>query len=188
MNCAHGVRLTTSETAAAAHNHVARDRGDVTLRNMARIRAPQAGRAMAHGVTTVRDMGGDHEELLQWRRDIRGDRRIGPRLLHDEMALFVNELGMTPGEALDRATRRSAAFLGVGDSSGTVERGKIADLVILDADPLRDISNTRRIAGVVLRGRPFDQRAIEDLKTSVRNALDRKVDDWGRTSPLRRPK
>ncbi len=72
--------------------------------------------------------------------------------LHDEIRLFVTALGMTPAEALDRATRRSARFLGVGDSVGTVERGKIADLVLLEADPLADISNTRKIAAVVLRG------------------------------------
>lgn len=61
---------------------------------------------------------------------------------HDEMALFVSELGMTPAEVIERATRRSARFLRISDSVGTVERGKVADLVLLEADPLEDIRNT----------------------------------------------
>ena len=101
--------------------------------------------------------------------------------LHDEMQLFVTALGMTPAEALDRATRRSARFLGIGDSVGTVERGKIADLVLLDADPLADISNTRKIAAVVLRGTLYDTSGIATLLADVAAAPDRKIDDWGRT-------
>ncbi len=77
--------------------------------------------------------------------------------LHDELALFVTLIGMTPAQAIERATRRSAAFLRIGDSVGTVERGKIADMVLIDADPLADITNTRRISGVVLRGQYYDR-------------------------------
>jgi len=102
--------------------------------------------------------------------------------LHDEMALFVRELGMTPAEVLDRATRRSARFLGIGDSVGSIERGRIADLVLLDADPLADIANTRRIHAVVLRGRVFGREAIDRLKEEVKRAPDRTRDDWGRTA------
>jgi imidazolonepropionase-like amidohydrolase len=101
--------------------------------------------------------------------------------LHDEMALFVTELGMTPAEAIERATVRPARFLRLGDSIGTVERGKIADLVILDADPLADIRNTRRISAVVLRGTLYDSGGLEGLRAAVRAAPDRQTDDWGRT-------
>ncbi len=101
--------------------------------------------------------------------------------LHDEMQLFVTALGMTPAEALERATRRSARFLGIGDSVGTVERGKVADLVLLEADPLADISNTRKIAAVVLRGTLYDTSGISTLLAGVAAAPDRKIDDWGRT-------
>ena len=64
---------------------------------------------------------------------------------------------MTPAEVIERATRRSAQFLGIDESVGTIERGKVADLVLLDADPLLDIRNIRRISAVVLRGELYDR-------------------------------
>jgi len=72
--------------------------------------------------------------------------------LHDELAALV-AAGLTPYQALDAATRAPTAWMGVGDDRGTVELGKRADLLILDADPLADITNTRRIAGVIASGR-----------------------------------
>ena len=71
--------------------------------------------------------------------------------LHDEMAELV-AAGLTPMEALQAATRSAAEFFGALDSMGTIEQGKVADLVLLEADPLADIGNTRRIAAVVARG------------------------------------
>ncbi|MFN2511618.1 MAG: amidohydrolase family protein [Pyrinomonadaceae bacterium] len=103
--------------------------------------------------------------------------------IHDEMALFVSELGMTPAEVIERATRRSARFLRIADSVGTIERGKVADLVLLEANPLEDIRNTRRITAVVLRGTLYDGNGIKQLLSAVRTALDRRIDDWGRTGP-----
>jgi len=101
--------------------------------------------------------------------------------LHDELALLVKHVGMTPAEAIDRATRRSARALRLADSVGTLERGKIADLLLLDADPLGDIANTRRIAGVVLRGQFFDRAGLEKITAQVRSSPDIRADDWGRT-------
>ena len=100
--------------------------------------------------------------------------------LHDEMGRFVTELGIPPFEVLERATRRSAQFLRVGDIVGTIERGKVADLLLLDGNPIADIRNTARIAAVVVRGRVFDREALESLKAEVRSAPDVKADDWGR--------
>ena len=100
--------------------------------------------------------------------------------MHDEMALFVGELGMTPAEVLERATSRSARFLRIADSVGSIERGKVADLVLLDANPLQDIRNTRRIAAVVVRGAVYDAQGIKQILEAVRAAPDRRVDDWGR--------
>ena len=72
--------------------------------------------------------------------------------LHDELALLV-EAGFTPLQALQTATRNPAQFLGLSDSLGTIEAGKIADLLLLDANPLRDIRNTQKIRAVVANGR-----------------------------------
>jgi imidazolonepropionase-like amidohydrolase len=71
--------------------------------------------------------------------------------LHEELELMV-ESGLTPMEALQTATRNPALFLGRLDSSGTIERGKEADLLLLDANPLTNISNTRRIDTIILNG------------------------------------
>jgi imidazolonepropionase-like amidohydrolase len=100
--------------------------------------------------------------------------------LHDELAIFVKDIGMTPAEAIERATHRSARYLRIGDSVGTIERGKIADLVLVDADPLLDITNTRRISGVILRGQFYDRDGLEKIRAQVLAAPDIKVDNWGR--------
>ncbi|MBL8222335.1 MAG: amidohydrolase family protein, partial [Bryobacterales bacterium] len=72
--------------------------------------------------------------------------------LHRELELLV-EAGLTPMEALQAATRNAAEYLGKQKEWGTIEKGKAADLVLLDANPLEDIRNTRRISAVVIRGR-----------------------------------
>jgi hypothetical protein len=71
--------------------------------------------------------------------------------LHRELALLV-EAGLTPMEALQSATRDAADFLGRSKVFGTLEKGKVADIIILDANPLDDIHNTRKIHAVVTRG------------------------------------
>lgn len=83
--------------------------------------------------------------------------------LHDELELMVSEIGLTPAEALQSATRIPAEFMGLGTSLGTVEKGKLADLVLLDADPLIDITNTRKIAAVVIGGRLFSKSQLQTL-------------------------
>jgi imidazolonepropionase-like amidohydrolase len=75
--------------------------------------------------------------------------------LHDELALLVETYGMTPMEALRSATAIPAAFMGMDSDVGTIEAGKRADLVLLDADPIADVSNTRRIDTVIANGRCF---------------------------------
>jgi hypothetical protein len=92
--------------------------------------------------------------------------------LHDELALLVRS-GLTPAEALRTATYNPAEFLGALDSLGTVSKGKIADLVLLDANPLTDIRNTRRIAVVIANGRVFDHAARADLLDHVASAAKR---------------
>ncbi len=82
--------------------------------------------------------------------------------LHEELTLLV-EAGLSPAEALKAATLRPAQFLGIAMESGSVDAGKRADLVLLDADPLLDIRNTRRIHAVVLDGRFLSRRDIDGL-------------------------
>lgn len=77
--------------------------------------------------------------------------------LHDELELLVETVGMSEMDVLVAATRDAAAFLGRLEELGTVEVGKKADLVLLDADPLAHIANTRRIAGVLANGRWLDR-------------------------------
>jgi imidazolonepropionase-like amidohydrolase len=100
--------------------------------------------------------------------------------LHEELRLFVDTLGMTPMEALASATRKPAEWLGLADSVGTIAPGKVADLVLLDANPLADITNTRRIAAVLLRGRLFQRGELDALRASVRAMPDQRVNDWVR--------
>ena len=77
---------------------------------------------------------------------------------HVEMADMV-AAGMTPAQVIVAATRNSAALLRVADA-GTVETGKSADFLVLDANPIEDITNTRRINAVYLRGVAVDRAAL----------------------------
>ena len=78
-------------------------------------------------------------------------------LVHEEMALLVAHCGFTPIEAIEAATRVGAMAMGHGADRGTITAGKFADLVVLAADPSRDIANTRRIALVIKHGRIYPE-------------------------------
>lgn len=82
--------------------------------------------------------------------------------LHEELKLLV-DAGMSREQVLAAATRQSAEWLGVIADRGTVEQGKRADLVMLDADPLADIANTRKIAAVVAGGRYLPGSELRDM-------------------------
>ncbi|MEE9207903.1 MAG: amidohydrolase family protein, partial [Gemmatimonadota bacterium] len=71
-------------------------------------------------------------------------------------------------------------FLGIADSVGTVEEGKIADLVLLRANPLEDIANVREISAVMVRGVVLDQGDLEQVHQDVHDASDRYINDWPR--------
>jgi imidazolonepropionase-like amidohydrolase len=79
--------------------------------------------------------------------------------LHHELDLLV-AAGLTPFEALATGTTAAAEFLGT--NTGSVQNGKDADLILLDANPLEDISNSRRIHGVMLRGEWLSSRDLEE--------------------------
>jgi hypothetical protein len=85
--------------------------------------------------------------------------------LHDELALLV-AAGLTPLQALQTATVNPARFFGRTRDFGSVRPGRIANLVLLDANPLADIRNTRRVSGVLVRGEYFEPNAQGVEKSS----------------------
>ena len=87
--------------------------------------------------------------------------------LHLELQRLV-AAGFTPLEALETATLNPAKFLGRLGDEGTVEPGRVADLVLLEANPLEDIANTRRIAGVVADGRYLSREELARMREELR--------------------
>jgi imidazolonepropionase-like amidohydrolase len=88
--------------------------------------------------------------------------------LHEELELLL-KAGLTPAQALRTATINPAKFLDAEDSFGTVQVGKLADLVLLNANPLDDIRNTRRIEGVFLKGEWLPQQKLDSLVAAMPN-------------------
>jgi imidazolonepropionase-like amidohydrolase len=86
--------------------------------------------------------------------------------LHEELVRLV-EAGLTPLQSLQAATLNPARVLGLADSLGSIEPGKLADLVLLDANPLDDIHNTQKIRAVVADGTLYDRADLDRLVTSV---------------------
>ncbi|MCC7131318.1 MAG: amidohydrolase family protein [Gemmatimonadales bacterium] len=123
-----------------------------------------------------------------WEHDVRAARRAGVKLLvgsdawnpnvmpgfglHREMELLVGQ-GYSPGAVLRAATLGAAEYLGATDSLGTVAAGKLADLVVLEADPVADIRNVRRIHAVVVDGRLLDRRELDRLLAQARASARR---------------
>jgi hypothetical protein len=90
--------------------------------------------------------------------------------VHDELGEFV-KAGLTPAQALAAATLRSAQFLGLERDHGSVTAGKRADLVILNANPLDDIANSRSIETVIFGGRVFDRQQLDRMLRDVETAV-----------------
>jgi len=88
--------------------------------------------------------------------------------LHEELALLV-QAGLTPMQALQAATKRPAEFLGKLQTQGTIQQGRIADLLLLDANPLEDIHNTEKIRAVILRGKLLDRNFLDELLAKEEN-------------------
>jgi tetratricopeptide (TPR) repeat protein len=92
--------------------------------------------------------------------------------LHDELGLLV-QAGLTPMQALQAATLNAARFMGREKDLGTIESGKLADLVLLDANPLADIGNTRKINAVVFDGRLYSRSALDEMLVRVETLASR---------------
>lgn len=93
------------------------------------------------------------------------------RSLHEELELLVRA-GLAPLDALRAATLEPARYLEAADSLGTVEAGRVADLVLLDANPIDAIGNTRRIRAVVRGGTVLDRAALDSLDAAARAAAE----------------
>ena len=87
--------------------------------------------------------------------------------LHKELEAMVS-VGVTPLQALEAATLTPARYFSQASQRGTIDEGKVADLVLLEANPLIDIGNTRRIAAVIRRGVTLDRVALDGLLSEVR--------------------
>jgi imidazolonepropionase-like amidohydrolase len=87
--------------------------------------------------------------------------------LHDQLELMAGEMKLAPMDVLRIATDGLPAYFGESAQAGAIEAGQAADLVLLDADPLAAIGNTRRIRGVMAQGRWFGRSALDRLLRRV---------------------
>jgi hypothetical protein len=126
------------------------------------------------GAPSPRDIHGEDGLWAKYAEVLEAMRKTGVRImagtdvplrsdvapLHEELVLLV-KAGLSPMEALQSATRNPAEFLGTLRTEGTIEVGKLADLVLLEASPLVDIANTRRIAAVIRAGTLIEPNASQ---------------------------
>ena len=131
---------------------------------------------VATGITDVRDMGGRLTQIDDWRSRIAAGVIVGPQIirvgdaagprlvgfsLHQEAEMV--KMGMTPAEALRTATINPATYLGKQTDFGTVQAGRVANLVLLDENPLERIENTEKIFAVVLSGKLYRRSGLDRL-------------------------
>jgi imidazolonepropionase-like amidohydrolase len=90
--------------------------------------------------------------------------------LHAELKLFV-EGGLTPTQALETATTNPSLFLGLSRTWGRVEPGYTANMVLLNADPLMDISNIDKIDSVVVSGQRLDRSQLDQLLNDAKHLM-----------------
>lgn len=92
--------------------------------------------------------------------------------IHDELQYYV-QAGLTPLQALQTATLNPAIFLHKENELGTVEVGKVADLVVLEGNPLEDIANTRKTNAVIIKGHLIDKAQIERMLNTLKEKAGR---------------
>jgi adenine deaminase len=170
--------------------------------HLARLTRETAGLFVALGVTSVSTEDDDRDRVGEWRRDIAYGKFMGPRILekplearrgsvplpgtgagsaaivpgqalHDELARLARA-GAAPADVVRRATIESARFHGRGNELGSIEVGKIADVLILNGDPLADITRTRAIDAVVFRGEALTRAHLNLLLSKATSAAARR--------------
>lgn len=90
---------------------------------------------------------------------------------HEELELLVKS-GLTPYEAWLTATRNAAIAVSAREKWGTIEPGKQADFILLSKNPFQDVNHSASIIGVMKKGRWFDNKALEKLRTEIKNAVN----------------
>lgn len=88
--------------------------------------------------------------------------------LHGELKQLT-EAGLTPAQALETSFINGPEFFGLGEYYGSIEKGKVADIIILDEDPLKDITNASKIFQIIKAGKIYDRAKIEEMLLSVKN-------------------
>jgi Amidohydrolase family len=144
-------------------------------------RAAVAESARANFTAALRIVGDMHRAGVKL---LAGTDALNPQCLpgfglHEELALLV-DAGLPPLAALQAATINPARFMGQLDARGTIETGKIADLLLLRQNPLADIHNTRSIEAVVLGGKWIPRTALDAMLTAAEAAAN------GKTEPAKR--
>lgn len=92
--------------------------------------------------------------------------------LIEELEIF-QEAGLTPVQALRTATVNAASYFGMENTSASIAAGRVADVVILDEDPLKDISALRKVRGVIAKGEYFDKKALDGFMEQARAEKER---------------
>ena len=104
--------------------------------------------------------------------------------MHREMKA-LNDAGLSNYAAFEAATKNPSMFFGTLDKVGTIEKGRRADLILLDANPLENISNTEKRAGVMLKGKYYTQaemnKWLDEIAPRIANSLYRDADAAGRS-------
>ena len=112
----------------------------------------------------------------------------GQRSVHQELAGLV-EAGLTPQQALRTATVNPAMLFNMNEQLGSIEQGKLADLLLLDGDPLMDITNTTKIAAVVVNGKLIDaalrQKMLADFEAVLKEAAATRAKATAAAAPAR---